>query len=377
MTLSPPEKPTKMVDTKHVLVTTDDEQAVAAVVRSADLSGNAEAVALYEDALIRYFGSRHAVACSSGTAAIHMSLLALGVTRDDEVIVPATAPAMTALPILAIGARPVFADVANPSTFALDIEDVKSKVTVRTKVVMSVPMWGYPADGRELVSACQELGVWVVEDAAQAHGTLVDDRYAGTHGVIGTFSTHVRKLVATGEGGFCLTDDHDLAQRLNELRNLGQAVDGAGFGTTFGLNFKLSAVCAALGRTQLGRLNQRIAVRRELVDRLGIALSQIRGVSCFPTPTGGRSNCYAMLITTADETAVALTAYLQEAGILSDVLRYRYEPLYRAPLFQSSISKPCLYAEKMIASLVALPCHEGVTADVEARILDACQRVVA
>jgi dTDP-4-amino-4,6-dideoxygalactose transaminase len=111
------------------------------------------------------------------------------------------------MPILALGATPVFADVAAPTTFALDLDHVAGKITRRTRAVVAVPMWGYPADGPDLADACAGWGIPLVEDAAQAHGTITAGRYAGTRATIGTFSTHTRKLVCTGEGGFCLTSD--------------------------------------------------------------------------------------------------------------------------------------------------------------------------
>jgi dTDP-4-amino-4,6-dideoxygalactose transaminase len=143
----------------------------------------------------------------------------------------------------------VFADVAGPHTFALDLVDVEARRTPATKAIISVPMWGYPADGRALASACLAWGLPFIEDGAQAHGTRVDGGLVGTRGTIGAFSTHVRKLIATGEGGFLLTDSEELAMRLHQLRNLGQparldgptGVSTGSFGAGFGLNYKLAA----------------------------------------------------------------------------------------------------------------------------------------
>ena len=157
------------------------------------------------------------------------------VRPGDEVIVSAAAPAMTALPVLALGALPVlalgavpvFADVAHPATFALDRDDIAAKTTGRTRAVITVPMWGYPADGADLAAACDDWGLPLIEDAAQAHGTLVDGRHAGTHATIGTFSTHARKIMTTGEGGVCLTGHDHLNERLRRIRNLGQPDAGA------------------------------------------------------------------------------------------------------------------------------------------------------
>lgn len=262
--------------TKHVALDAADVAAVAKALRAGDLSGTGDAVQRYERALASAFDTRFAVACSSGTAAIHLALLALDIGTGDEVIIPPTAPAMTALPVLAVGARPVFADVASPNSFALDLGDVECKLSSATKAIVSVPMWGYPADGKLLVDACRAWGVALVEDAAQAHGTCVGGCLAGTQGTIGTFSTHSRKLMTTGEGGFCLTDHPELAARLHQLRNLGQPArldgptgtpDGL-FGAAFGINYKLAAPLAALGTAQLAKLDQRLAARRRVADRL-------------------------------------------------------------------------------------------------------------
>lgn len=142
------------LSTKHVVTGDAEAQAVTSAVQGGDLSGNARLVGDYERALAHWFGARFALACSSGTAALHLALLALEVRAGDEVIVPPTAPAMTTLPVLALGARPVFADIRSSASFALDVVDVDRKRTARTKAVVSVPMWGYPADDGELAEAC-------------------------------------------------------------------------------------------------------------------------------------------------------------------------------------------------------------------------------
>lgn len=363
------------LDVKHLVIEAVDAAAVTAAVCGGDLSGNAAVVGVYEQALAGYFGCRCAIACSSGTAAIHLALLALGVSADEEVIVPAAAPVMTALPVLAVGARPVFVDVADARAFALDLNDVEAKITSRTRAVISVPMWGYPADGLELVEACQRWGLPLVEDAAQAHGTAVDGRPVGTQGAIGTFSTHVRKLVCTGEGGFCLTDDARLAARLGQLRNLGQPA-GGGFGAAFGLNYKLAGLCAALGVTQLARLDGRLAARRRVAGRLADQLSAVEGITPFPMRERGQANGYALLATAVPAAARELGRRLEAAGVISDTRRYDYRPLYQMPVFRGSGGGPCPNTERLCSTLLALPCHEGVTGADQQRIVEVCREAM-
>jgi len=285
------------------------------------------------------------------------------------VIVPATAPAMTALPVLAVGAVPVFADVAHPATFALDVADVAGKFTPRTKAVIAVPMWGYPADGPELARACCDWGVPLVEDAAQAHGTSLSGRYAGTQGAIGAFSTHARKLICTGEGGFCLTSDPALADQLRQLRNLGQPTGGGEFGVGFGLNYKLSALAAALGRVQLSRLTDRLTRRRFILGKLTTMASEIAGLEKFPITFGTEPNGYAALFTAEPDLASRIAHRSRAAGIESDVLRYDYRPLYRTPvLARYAPTQPCRNTERLAVTLLTVPCHERVATDDLARI---------
>ncbi|KPM50566.1 hypothetical protein ACG83_39105 [Frankia sp. R43] len=369
---------TRTVDTAHPLLDETDTAGVLAALSSGDLSGTAPVVADYERALAKTFGVNRAVACSSGTAAVHLSLLAHGVGAGDEVMVPATAPVMTAMPVLAVGARPVFVDVTDSASFAVSLADVEARLSARTRVVISVAMWGYPADGDALARLCDRYGLVLVEDAAQAHGTRTGDRLVGTRGRIGAFSTHLRKLVNTGEGGFLLVDDETTADRLVALRNAGKAASGGQFGRGFGLNFKLPAMSAALGLRQLARLDQRVIARRAIQDRLATAVGPVDGVTSFPV-RDGIPNGYAMLLLADDaHLAVVLAEALAAAGFVSDPRRYGYRPLYDYDAFAEVPAGACPNAAELCSRLVSLPCHEGVTpADEQRMIATVCQVVGA
>ncbi|MCK9903557.1 hypothetical protein CC117_29060 [Parafrankia colletiae] len=366
----------KTVDTAHPLLDETDTAEVLAALSSGDLSGTAPVVAVYERALADRFGVHRAVACSSGTAAVHLSLLAADVGAGDEVIVPATAPVMTAMPVLAVGARPIFADVTDSASFALSLSDVRGRLTSRTRAIVSVAMWGYPADGEALAALCTRRGLTLIEDAAQAHGTRTGSRLVGTRGHLGAFSTHLRKLITTGEGGFLLTDDETTADRLVALRNAGKAATGGQFGRSFGLNFKLPAMSAALGLRQLARLDQRVTARRTIRDRLAAALESMDGVKPFPV-RDGTPNGYATLLLADDaHLAVVLAEELAQAGFVSDPRRYGYRPLYDYDAFADVPADACPNAAQLCSRLVSLPCHEGVTPADEQRMIDIARQVV-
>jgi dTDP-4-amino-4,6-dideoxygalactose transaminase len=194
-------------------------------------------------------------------------------------------------------------------------------------------------------------------------------RYVGNQGMIGAFSTHARKLICTGEGGFCITDDPALADRLRQLRNFGQPPSGGEFGAGFGLNYKLSALAATLGCVQLSRLTSRLVQRRSIMGKLTTMASGIAGLQPFPIPHGTEPNGYAALFTAEPDLANRIAHRSRTAGIESDVLRYGYRPLYRTSvLVRYAPTQPCRNAERLVETLLTVPCHERVATDELARI---------
>ena len=317
------------------------------------LSGGAPIIARYEQALARYFGVAHAVAVNSGSSALHAALHALGVGPGTEVIVPAVAPLPTAMPVLTAGATPVIVDVL-PGSLALDPDDVGRVLTSRTRAAISVPLWGYPADTQASEVMLAEAGVPLIEDAAQAHGTQVRGRHAGTLGVLGCFSTHDRKLLSTGEGGFVLTDHPDLFEHIEHYTRLGHLR-----GQTHGVNYKLAGPLAAIGLRRLAHLDDQLTVRRARARRILDALPQDGPLAELAHGPADSPNYYSLVLTTGvpDPTiAQRFTA----AGLPPDSIRYGYRPLYHQPIF-APYARPCRNAETLTAATLQLPVHPGMT----------------
>lgn len=296
--------------------------AIAEVFSDGRLSGGAPVVAFYEQALAGWFKVARAIAVNSGTSALHATLTALEVKPGTEVLVPATAPLPTAMPILTCGATPVIVDTL-PRTLALDPTDVERKLSKRTRAAITLPLWGYPTDDTAAAAILTDAGVPVVEDACQAHGTTVRDRYAGTGTAAGCFSTHDRKLLATGEGGFVLTNDPELAERIDFYTHLGHLQ-----GRVHGVNYKLAAPLAAIGLRRLPRLHAQLAARRRharhILDRLppGGLLRELA------YPDDSQPNYYQLVLTaTAHQRETA--AALEMLGLPPDSRRYRYRPLHQ------------------------------------------------
>jgi dTDP-4-amino-4,6-dideoxygalactose transaminase len=328
---------------------------IAAVLADGRLSGGAPVLAEYERALADWFGVRRAVVVNSGSSALHSTLVALDVRRGDEVLVPATAPIPTALPILTCGATPVIVDT-EPGSLALHTADLKTKITARTKAAISLPLWGYPVDDTDAATVLAAAGVPLIEDACQAHGTRVRGQYAGTRYRAGCFSTHDRKLLSTGEGGFVLTDDPEIAERVDYYTHLGHLK-----GTTHGVNYKLAAPLAAIGLIRLRDLHTQLRQRRRNAHQIVAALPDHGSILTeLAYANGDEPNYYNLVLTTTPGTAEAVAASFAAAGLPPDSVRYQYKPLCHQPIF-TRYATPCPNAEQLAATTVQLPVHPGMS----------------
>ncbi|HUG55073.1 MAG TPA: DegT/DnrJ/EryC1/StrS family aminotransferase [Vicinamibacteria bacterium] len=260
----------------------DEEVAAAASVLRSGFLVQGPAVQAFEAAVAEVVGTRHAVAVSSGTAALHLALLALGIGRDDEVIVPGFTHPATANVVELTGARPVLVDV-DLATFNVDPDALARAVGPRTRAVVPVHLFGLPAEMEPILALAAERGLAVIEDAACALGATYGGRPCGSLGRVGCFSFHPRKVITTGEGGLLTTDDDALAERLRRLRNHGQVVeDGRGRFLEAGLNYRLTDVQGAVGVAQMRRLPAILEGRAAVARRYAGALRSWEGAT-LPT----------------------------------------------------------------------------------------------
>ena len=345
-----------------------EEESILDSIRQSTISGNGKYVGIFENALTDYFGMNYGLTCSSGTSAIELALKALAVKEGDEVILPPTAPVMTILPIIALKAIPVFVDLVNNNTMDVSLADIENKITDKTKAFINVPMWGYPNNISALQAFCAEKKVPLIEDASHCHGAMSDGKYIGTFGDIGLFSTHERKLIATGEGGFLLTNNETYYTQMKLMRTFGQAlkaipeknIDVKDYGVYFGLNYKMSSINASLGVVQLAKLKEKIVKRTTNATLLKKALAkrdvtQLTEMTCSPSAI---KNYYSIVFFVNGDKK-GLEDYLYKNNIVSDPYAYKYTPLYRMPLFKNE-SAYCPNAEKFMRSIITLPVHEGI-----------------
>jgi len=303
----------------------------------------------------------HAVAVASGTAALTIALLALGV-RGREVVVPANAFCATAAAVLQAGARPVFADV-DAETFALDATTTAAALTPRTAAVVAVHIGGLiPPQIDELRALCDERGIPLVEDAAHAHGATFDGRFAGSFGAMAAFSFYPTKVVTSGEGGMVFTFSEELAQEARIYRDQGKGAFSANHHVRLGSAWRMSELHAATGLVHLRRMEEFIARRRAVAARYDKALADLDGLQPLAEPPGCRSNIYkyiALLPPGLDrarfKSELAQRFQVKLSGEVYDL------PLHRQPVLAEYAGPPLPVAEELAARHICLPVHSDMT----------------
>lgn len=258
----------------------EDVDAVVKVLRSGMLV-QGQKVEYLEKSIAEYLGIKHAVAVSSGTATLHMALIACGIGRGDEVIVPAFSYIATANVVELVGATPIFVDI-DEHTFNIDVNLIPGTITPKTKAIMPVHEFGLACDIEAVCEIAKKHNLAVIEDAACALGATANRKHAGTFGHIGSFSFHPRKAITSGEGGLLVTDDCKLAAKIKALRNHGiQIKNGKTEFVLPGFNYRMTDFQAALVGSQFQRLEKIFDKRNELAK---IYLNQLAGLKAVQLP---------------------------------------------------------------------------------------------
>ena len=312
----------------------------------------------------------HAVAVSSGTAALEISLRAIGVT-DRDVIVPANTFFATAQAALRAGSRPVFADV-DDRTFALSPATLRAALTPQTAAVVLVHIGGLiTPDVAELARICADRGVALVEDAAHAHGASYDGQFAGSFGVTAGFSFFPTKVVTCGEGGMILTASDDVEQQARIYRDQGKGTASANHHVLHGYAWRMSEQAAVTGLVHLRRMTAFIEHRRDVAARYDAALASLDSLDPLVEPPGCRTNFYkyiAVLPSGVDRAMFKQKLAEDHAVRLSGEV---YDlPLHRQPVFAEFAGPPLPVAEDLCARHICLPIHSDMTTDEVDQVVD-------
>ena len=336
----------------------EEEEAVLAVLRSGQIAQGAR-VAELEARFAAFVGTKHAVASTSGTASLHLNLLALGIGPGDEVITSPFTFIASANAILYVGATPVFADI-HPCCYNLDPRAVEAKLTPRTKALLPVHLYGNPANMPALMEIAQRHGLAMVEDAAQAHGAAIEGRRVGSFGS-GNFSFYPTKNMTSVEGGMLTTDDDWLADRAQKFRNHGQT--DRYWHELLGYNLRMSDIHAAVGLAQFDRLAAYTEARQRNARYLDEGL---RGVVETPHVRPGYAHVYHQYtVRIPDGRRDAVAAALRERGVGTGV--HYPTPVHQQPIYLERGYRDSLpEAERAAREVLCLPVHPALSeADLE------------
>ena len=311
----------------------NEEAYVVDAIRSSWISSTGPYLQRFEAAFARACGTRHAIAVCNGTIALHLALLALDVRSADEVIVPSLTYVATANACRYVGAEPVFVDV-DPTTWCISPERLESAITPRTKGIIAVHLYGHPADMATINQVAAAHGLWVIEDAAEAHFAEYRGKVVGGLGRIATFSFYGNKILTCGEGGALTLDDDQLASHLRMLR--GQGMDPARryYFPITGYNFRLTNVAAALLCAQLERKDALLTRRAAIVSQYRNQLDSIAGLQ-LQNPVGDVEVANWLMCALIDESRFGMDRddLISELDRLDIETRPFFVPLHTLPPF--------------------------------------------
>ncbi|MBN1390301.1 MAG: DegT/DnrJ/EryC1/StrS family aminotransferase [Candidatus Thermoplasmatota archaeon] len=350
-----------MINMARPVMEKGEIDAVIRVMESGMLAHGPEVVA-FEEEFSRYCGSKYGAAVSSGTSAIHLALAALGIGPGDEVITTSFSFIASATPVLFLGAKPVFTDI-DRRTFNMDPESLRNRITDRTKAIIPVHLYGQTANMKRILEIANEIPV--LEDCAQAHGAIHDDKMAGSMGKAGMFSFYPTKNMTTGEGGMVISEDEEFIESIRMLRNHGQAARYDHH--EVGYNLRMTSISAAIGRVQLTKLEKRNSARARNARILDEGLKGIDGI-VTPYVEPGNRHVYHQYTIRVEKDRDGLSGFLSGNGIGNKVFYPTTIPSSPAMKKVSIGTYP--RAEEATKQVLSLPVHPSLTEDEVAKVVD-------
>lgn len=311
----------------------------------------------FEEKFAEYCGTKYAISTCNGTAALHLALLGLGIGVGDEVIIPALTFVATANSVTYTGARPVFADIDSVA-WTIDSTQVEKHITKKTKAIIAVHLYGYPADMSGLRRLADKHGLFLIEDAAEALGSSIRNtnwKRAGSLGDVGCFSFYGNKIITTGEGGMITLNDKKLADKIRIFKNHGEKGARKYYHPVVGYNFRMTNLQAAVGLAQLQKINKFLKLRKEIDKLYRKYLKDIPGIKFPPDDSEdlqGVCWLFSVLINNRDR----LMKYLYSEGIET---RPFFVPMHKLPMYKSRNRFPV--AERVSKTGLNLPTFADMT----------------
>lgn len=317
----------KPIPVNEPVLSQESKNNVKEALESGWISSAGKYVTQFEENFAKFLGVKHAVTVSNGTTALHLALLSLGIGPGDEVIVPAFTMASTWLAVIHAGAKPVFVD-CEPDTFNIDPQLIESKISKKTKAVIPVHIYGHPAEMETILKIAKKHKLFVIEDAAEAHGAEYKGKKCGSMGDINCFSFYANKIITTGEGGMVVTNDDLLAKEARKLKDLYHSDAKRFIHEKVGYNYRLTNLQAALGCGELKHIDEYLAKKQHMAKLYTKLLSTIPGIRT-PITRPLNKNVFWMYSVLIDDKKLLMTRdefrfKLKERGI--DTRDFFYSP---------------------------------------------------
>ena len=352
-----------MIPINLPLIGEEEVNAVVEVMRKGPLTnalGAGPVVTKFEEDYAKFAGVKHAVAVNTGTAALHSAMVAAGVKKGDEVILPSFTFVATAEAVVMAGGEPVFVDI-NPETYNISLDEIQKSVTKKTKAIVPVDLYGFSADIEPIKKIATENDLTVVEDAAQAHGATYAGKPAGFFSDVACWSLYASKNITTGEGGVVTTDSDEIAETLRLIRTHGEKAKYASL--MLGYNYRMSEIQAAIGIVQLEKLPNFVDKRRNNAQRLTELLTALDELKVPQESKEHQHSWYLYTVRLQNGTEKernTIVKELKRKDISAEV--YYINPVHLMPYYRKSFGVRNLpETEKAAKQVFSLPIHPGVT----------------
>jgi len=354
-------------------ITEDELRIVYRVLKSGRLSLGEE-TGRFEQEVAKYVGAKYAVACSSGTTGLHLSVVASGIKQSDEVITSPFSFVASTNCFLYEKAKPIFVDI-DPDTFNLDPTKIKAKISKKTKAILGVDIFGYPAEWQEILSMAKKYKLTVIEDAAEALGAEYQGKKLGNLGHLTVFAFYPNKQITTGEGGIITTNDKKQYQLLKGLVNQGRGKDMQWLRHEYlGYNYRMTELQAAIGRAQLKKIELFLPSRRQVARWYQKRLEQIEGVELMKADDKDHQRSWFVYVIRLDKrfNRDKVIDKLTAAGIPAKAYlpAIHLQPYMRKYGYKRGDLPIC---EAVSASTLALPFYTGMKQELVDRV---CQKLV-
>jgi perosamine synthetase len=323
-----------MIPVNQPLIAKNASKYVLDCLKTGWISSAGAYIEKFENKFAHYCDSQYGVACSNGTAALHLALASLGIGKGDEVIIPTLTMIATAFAVVYTGAKPILVD-CEQDTYNMDPRLVEAKITPKTRVILPVHLYGHPVDMDPLLKLAKKYRLFIVEDAAEIHGGLYKNKKVGSLGNIGCFSFYANKIVTTGEGGMIVLNDKAIAEKAKRIRDLCHSPQKRFLHISVGYNYRLTNLQAALGLAQFEEINKFLKIKKRMAQLYNQQLKNIPGL-VTPVQKNYAQSVYWMYAILIKEKEFGCTAQELRQRLYKEGIDTRdfFIPMHKQPVFR-------------------------------------------